>query len=113
YRDDGPLATAIGRAFGRGIPLPPIALLVVGGLPVLLATLIAGGGASGGLVAGVVAWAVLLGGLASARPLTDRLRWMVPPALRAIEYAGLLWIGAVAGGDGGPPGVRLLGAITH
>ena len=37
YRDDGPLATALGRALGRRIPLPPIALLVVAGLPLLLA----------------------------------------------------------------------------
>ena len=64
-------------------------------------------------MAGVVAWAVLLGGLASARPLTDRLRWMVPPALRAIEYAALLWIGAVAGGDAEPAAFALLCAITY
>jgi hypothetical protein len=113
YRDDGPLATAIGRAFGRGIPLPPIALLAVGGLPLLLAIVIEGDGASDGLVAGVVAWAVLLGGLATARPLTDRLRWMVPPALRAIEYGALLWIGAVAGGDAEPAAFALLCAITY
>ena len=55
YRDDGPLATAIGRALGRGIPLPPIALLVVAGLPLLLAIVVKGDGASEGLVAGVVA----------------------------------------------------------
>jgi Family of unknown function (DUF5941) len=113
YRDDGPLATAIGRVLGRRIPLPPIALLVVAGLPLLLAIVIKGDGASEGLVAGVVAWAVLLGGLASARPLTDRLRWMVPPALRAIEYAGLLWIGAVVGGDSEPAAFVLLCAITY
>ena len=113
YRDDGPLATALGRALGRRIPLPPIALLVVAGLPLLLAIVIKGDDASEGLVAGVVAWAVLLGGLASARPLTDRLRWMVPPALRAIEYAGLLWIGAVAGGDAEPAAFALLCAITY
>ena len=113
YRDDGPLATALGRALGRRIPLPPIALLVVAGLPLLLAIVIKGDGASEGLVAGVVAWAVLLGGLASARTLTDRLRWMVPPALRAIEYAGLLWIGAVAGGDAEPAAFALLCAITY
>ena len=35
YRDDGPLATALGRALGRRIPLPPIALLLVAGLPLL------------------------------------------------------------------------------
>jgi hypothetical protein len=111
YRDDGPLGTAIGRALGRRIPAPPIALLVVAGLPLLLAIVIKGDGASDGLVAGVVAWAVLFGGLASARTLTDRLRWMVPPALRAIEYATLLWIGAVA--DAEPAAFALLCAITY
>jgi len=113
YRDDGPLGTAIGRALGRRIPLPAIALLVVAGLPLLVAIVLEGDGASHGLVAGVIAWAVLLGGLASGRRLTDRLRWTVPPALRAIEYAGLLWIGAVAGEDALPATFALLCAITY
>jgi hypothetical protein len=113
YRDDGPLATAIGRALGRGIPLPAIALLLVAGLPLLVAIALEGGGASHGLVAGVIAWVVLFGGLASARRLTDRLRWTVPPALRAIEYSALLWIGAVAGADTLPATFALLAAITY
>jgi hypothetical protein len=113
YRDDGPLATAIGRALGRGIPLPAIALLLVAGLPLLVAIVLEGDGASHALVAGVLAWAVLVGGLASGRRLTDRLRWTVPSALRAIEYAGLLWIGAVAGADALPATFALLCAITY
>ena len=56
---------------------------------------------------------MLIGGLASGRRLTDRLRWTVPPALRAIEYAGLLWIGAVAGEDALPATFALLCAITY
>jgi hypothetical protein len=113
YRDDGPLGTAIGRALGRRPAVPPIALLVLAGLPLLLAIVLEGDGASDGLVAGVVAWAVLIGGLASARPLTDRLRWLVPPALRAIEYAGLLWIGAVAADDALPATFALLCVVTY
>ena len=113
YRDDGPLATALGRALGRGVRLPAIALLLVAGLPLLVAIVLTGDGASKGLVAGVIAWAILAGGIASARPLTDRLRWLVPPALRAIEYAALLWIGAVAGGDAEPAAFALLCAITY
>ena len=61
----------------------------------------------------MVAWVVLVGGLAAGRPLTDRLRWTVPPVLRAIEYAGLLWIGAVAGDDALPATFALLAAITY
>jgi Family of unknown function (DUF5941) len=72
-----------------------------------------GAGASDGLVAGVIAWVVLVGGLASARPLSDSMLWMVPPALRAIEYAALLWIGAVAGADALPATFALLCAITY
>ncbi len=113
YRDDGPLGTAIGRALGRRIPLPAIALLLVAGLPLLVAIAVEGDGASHGLVAAVIAWAVLIGGLASGRRLTDRLRWTVPPALRAIEYGGLLWIGAVAGEDALPATFALLCAITY
>jgi hypothetical protein len=113
YRDDGPLATAIGRALGRRVPLPAIALLLVAGLPLLVAIVLEGDGASHALIAAVVAWVVLIGGLASARRLTDRLRWTVPPALRAIEYGALLWIGAVAGADALPATFALLAAITY
>ncbi len=113
YRDDGPLATALGRALGRGVKLPAIALLLVAGLPLLVAIVTAGDGASKGLVAGVLAWAVLVGGVASARPLTDRLRWAAPPALRALEYGGVLWIAAVAGASSLPAAFALLCAITY
>jgi hypothetical protein len=113
YRDDGPLASALGRAIGRRVPVPAIALLVLAGLPLLVAIAVKGDGASDGLVAGVVAWVVVIGGVASGRPLTDRLRWLVPPALRAIEYGALLWIGAVAGGGALPATFALLCAITY
>jgi hypothetical protein len=113
YRDDGPIAAAIGAAAGRAIPLPPIALLLVAGLPGLVAIVATGDGAPRGVVVGAIAWAVLGGGLASGRPLTDRLRWAVPPALRALEYAGLLWIAAVAGSSSLPAAFALLCAITY
>ncbi len=113
YRDDGPLAAAIGRLVGRAVPLPAIVPLLAAALPLLAAIVLEGDGASDGLVAGVVAWVVLVGGVAAGRPLTDRLRWMVPPLLRAIEYAGLLWIGAVAGEDALPATFALLAAITY
>ena len=113
YRDDGPLATALGRALGRGVKLPAIALLLVAGLPLLVAIVLTGDGASKGLVAGVIAWVVLVGGIASARPLDDRLLWTAPPALRALEYAGVLWIAAVAGAASLPAAFALLCAITY
>ena len=114
YRDDGPLATAIGRALGRGLPLPAIALLLVAGLPLLVAIALEGDGASHGLVAGVIAWAVLLGGLASGRPL-DR-----PPALdgaaraaRDRVRAGCCGSAPSPGDDALPATFALLCAITY
>jgi hypothetical protein len=113
YRDDGPLAAAIGAAAGRAVPLPAIALLLAAALPGLVAILVAGDGAPRGVVAGAVVWAVALGGLASGRPLTDRLRWAVAPALRALEYGGVLWIAAVAGSSSLPAAFAALCAITY
>jgi hypothetical protein len=113
YRDDGPVATAIGAAAGGALRFPAIALLLVAGLPGLVGIVVEGDGAARGLVVGAIAWAVLIGGLASSRPLVDRLRWAVPPALRAIEYAGLLWIAAVAGPSSLPAAFALLCAITY
>ncbi len=113
YRDDGPVAAAIGAATAGRLRAPAIALLFLAALPGLVAIVLAGDGAAHGVVAGAIAWAVLLGGLASGRPLDDRLRWMVPSALRVIEYAGLLWIASVAGASSLPAVFALLCAITY
>jgi hypothetical protein len=113
YRDDGPIAAALGVAAGDRLRVPAIALLVVAGLPGLVAIAVEGDGASKGLVAAVIAWAVLFGGLASSRPLVDRLRWTVPSALRVIEYVGLLWIASVAGASSLPAVFTLLCAVTY
>ena len=110
YRDDGPLARAPAR-----LPLPavPASLLVLAGLaPLLAAIAITGDGASW-LPAGLaVGWLVLAGGASAARPLRDRLRWVVPPALRVAEYAGLLWLAALAGPSAVPAAFALLCAVT-
>ncbi|MEO8690235.1 MAG: DUF5941 domain-containing protein [Solirubrobacteraceae bacterium] len=113
YRDDGPIAAAIGALTGGRLRGPAIAFLFVAALPAFLAIVVNGDGASHGLLAGAIAWAVLLGGLASGRPLDDRLRWMVPSALRVIEYAGLLWVASVAGASSLPAVFALLCAITY
>lgn len=97
YRDDGPLSRALGAAGGRALALPAELLAFAGTLPLFAAIVLAGDEASKGLVLAVVAWAVVLGGVSSGRPLTGRMRWAAPPLLRAADYAGALWIGAVAG----------------
>jgi Family of unknown function (DUF5941) len=112
-RDDGLLATALGRAVGSRLRVPPVLVVAAGVAPLLVAIAIAGDDASWGLVAAVVGWAVLVAGASSGRlPPRDRLRWMVLPALRLAEYAGLLWIAAVAGADAVPAAFALLCAIA-
>jgi phosphatidylglycerophosphate synthase len=110
YRDDGPLALLLGRI---GAPaVPAVLLILAGALAPAVALLIAGDDASWPLVAASIGWLVLLGGVSSGRPLRDRLRWAVPPALRVAEYGGVLWIAAVAGADAVPGAFALLCAIT-
>jgi hypothetical protein len=110
YRDDGPLALALGR-----IPAPPVApiqLIVAGMVPAAVAIVFAGAGASWTLAGAALAWLIVVAGISSGRPLRDWLRWVVPPALRVAEYGGLLWIAAVAGADAVPAAFALLCAIT-
>jgi hypothetical protein len=110
YRDDGPLALALGR-----LPSPPLPAsgLVLAGVGVLLAVVaITGDGASWPLAGATLAALVVSGGLSAGRPLRDRLRWAVPPALRVAEYAGILWVAALAGGTAVPAAFTLLLAIT-
>ncbi|HEV2061504.1 MAG TPA: DUF5941 domain-containing protein, partial [Solirubrobacteraceae bacterium] len=79
-------------------------------LPLLVAIAVEGDRASDGLAAGVVAWAVLLGGLSRGRTEKGRFRWGVPPLIRLTEYAGLLWIGAL--GDALPAAFALVAALA-
>jgi hypothetical protein len=55
---------------------------------------------------------ILLGGLAGGRPERGRLRWSVPPLIRLTEYAGLLWIAALAGAAAVPGAFALLAAVA-
>ena len=112
YRDDGLLAAALGRLAGRRLSVPPVALAVAGAVPLAAAIAIEGAGASWGLVAAAVAWAVLLGGASSGRPLLDRLRWTVPPVLCVTECAAVLWIAAVAGSSSVPAAFALVCVIA-
>ena len=94
-------------------PVPASALVLAGVAPLLALIAITGDGASWPLAGAVVAWLVLLAGASAGRPLRDRLRWVVPPALRVAEYAGLLWIAALAGPSSVPAAFALLLAITY
>jgi hypothetical protein len=112
YRDDGPIARALGRLLGPLVPLPPIVLIAIGLLPALVLLVLEGDGVGDGPLAAVIAWLVLLAGISNGRPHRDRLRWAVPPVVRLGEYGGLLWLGAAAGESSRPAAFALLCALT-
>jgi hypothetical protein len=112
YRDDGPLARAIGRVLGRVVPGWPVLLLLLGMAPGVVAIVVEGDGASKGLAAACAAWLILLGAISSGRPHTDRLRWAVPSTLRAAEYGAVLWLASIAGDSSLPAAFALLGVVA-
>jgi hypothetical protein len=112
YRDDGPLARALGRTLGRAVPLPAAALAAAGALPVLAVLAVTGGGASTALAGAALAWLVVVAGLSAGRPETGRLGWAPPPVIRGTEYVALMWIGAIAGGASVAAAFALLCALA-
>ena len=111
YRDDGLLSRALGTA-GRALPVPPILFVGAGVAGLLALAALEGDGASNGLVAAGIVWIVLLGGLSSGRPHTDRFAWAVPGFLRVGEYGGLLWIAASAGDSSHAAAFALIAALA-
>jgi phosphatidylglycerophosphate synthase len=95
YRDDGPLARALGSV---APPLPPLALVAAGAAPLVVAVA-AGADPGRPLRAAIVAWLVLAAGLSGGQVGTGKLRWAVPPALRAAEYGAVLWLAGAAAAD--------------
>jgi Family of unknown function (DUF5941) len=93
WRDDGPLARALGRV---GAPLPPLALIVAGAAPLALALAADLGRPAR---AAIVVWLVVVAGLSGGCVGEGRLRWAVPPALRAAEYGAVLWLAQRAAAD--------------
>jgi hypothetical protein len=105
YRDDGPLARAIGGPIEVPGTQTLLTLAAVAPLFVLIAA--AGAGAGRAAAGGSLAWLVLVAATARRAP-ADRLRWAVPPILRLAEYSGLLWIGAMGGESSRPAAFTLI-----
>jgi hypothetical protein len=131
YRDDGPIARALGAALARtttrpadrgaahatrragpAVWSPELALVVVGVVPLLAALVVGRDDVSDPVVGAAIAWMVLWAGAASGAPTGGSLRWALLPVLRAAEYAGLLWLAALAGGDALPAAFALLAALA-
>jgi Family of unknown function (DUF5941) len=112
YRDDGPLARALGAAVAPAVRRIPAVLFVVAGvIPMLVAIIADGDGASRGLAAATLAWLVVVGGLSHTASHTDRMAWAVPPVVRMGEYVAILWIATLDGGSG-PAAFALLCAFA-
>jgi Family of unknown function (DUF5941) len=113
YRDDGPVARALGAAVApriRRVPavLPALAAIV----PMLVAIAIAGADASN-LAAGIVlAWLVIVAGLSCGASHSDRMAWAVPPTVRLGEYVALLWIATLDDVASQPAAFALLCALA-
>jgi hypothetical protein len=110
YRDDGPVARAIGRALGR-LPLPAMALLVLGAGGILALALLSGADASLGVTAAGVAWLLLTFGITTVRWPKPSFHWAVPSLVRVGEYATLTWLAATD--DAVPAAFALIAALTY
>jgi hypothetical protein len=110
YRDDGPLALALGALPLSRLPGPLLILAAL--VPLLAAAAFAGADASDGVAAAVLAWVLLTAGAASGSRPSRRFAWAEPPLLRATEYTALIWIAALDGADAYPAAFALLAALT-
>jgi uncharacterized protein DUF5941 len=111
YRDDGPLAAAVGRAAG-GTSVQETAVAVLGALLLGVAAALALDPLSLGGLTAVAVVAVLLVAAGSARPHEGRVSWTVPPLLRALEYAFLIRLTVLEDPDAMPVCFALLGVLA-
>jgi Family of unknown function (DUF5941) len=112
YRDDGPLARALGTLLGSALRLPGAGLLLVALLALVAAIAIGGGDTPRPVAAAVLALVVLLGGASSGARPHPRIRWAEMPLLRGTEYIALIWIAALEGPDAYPAAFALLAALA-
>jgi len=113
YRDDGPLARALGHALPRSLArVPALVGAVAGVVPLLVVVAVGGDGVSRGVAAAVLAWLVLITGASHDASHSDRMAWAVPPAVRLGEYVALLWIASLHDGTTQPAAFALLCALA-
>jgi Family of unknown function (DUF5941) len=110
YRDDGPLARVLARL---GSPrVPALAPLLAAALPMAVVLCANGDDAPRGLVAAAVAWAVLAGGVSRGCSHEFPLTWLVPPAMRGLEYGSIFGIAAAASADTPAAAYALLAVVA-
>src|SRR5439155_14142884 len=90
--------------------LQPVGLCAAAVAPLIAAMAIKGDGASDALALGVIGWLLIVAGVTGGRTGTSRIRWVVPVLVRFGEYAGLLWVGTLAGAE--PAAFALVAALA-
>ncbi len=111
YRDDGPVAHAIGGALGTRLALPAMGLLLLGVVGILALAAATGSDAPLGVAAAGVAWLLLTHGITTVRRPKESFRWAVPSLVRIGEYATLAWLAAAD--DAVPAAFALIAALTY
>lgn len=111
FRDDGPAARALGRVLGPLIPASGPALALAGLAPLLAVAALGGGDVPLGVVAAVLAWAVLAGSASRGRPARKGV-WTEPPLVRLTEYVSFIWLAAVEGSHALPAAFALIAALA-
>jgi hypothetical protein len=113
FRDDGPLARALGRMIrGRAGRVPAPLPLLIAPLPLLVVMILGGDDASHGAVAAAVGFAVLAGGISRGASHGGRLAWLAPPLLRALEYSAIIAIAAVSSEHAPAAAYALIAAVA-
>jgi hypothetical protein len=110
--DAGPLAAALGAVSApllRGWRVPPVAWLIAGLVALAIGALVARPVVT---VPAPVAF-VLLAAAAVRPPLEGRLAWLVPALLRAAEYAFVVRLAALLGGEVMPAAYALLAVVAY
>lgn len=111
FRDDGPAARALGRVLGPLIPAPGPALALAGLAPLLAVAALGGGDVPLGVVAAVLAWAVLAESASRGRPARKGV-WTEPPLVRMTEYVAFIWLAALEGSHALPAAFALIAALA-
>lgn len=111
FRDDGPLARAVGRLLGPRVGAPGPVLAFAGVLPLLAVAALGGGDVALPAVAAALAWAVLLGGASGGRR-SRSAAWVEPPAVRLTEYVALIWMASLEGPEAYPAAFALIAVLA-
>lgn len=110
YRDDGPLAAVLARALRAARGVSPLALTLLGMVPLALVLLLRDDVDVLTVVAAV--WFVLLASAAADPESQSRLAWIVPPLLRGFEYAVLIRLTVMVDQDWVPACYVFLGVLA-